>query len=341
MGKTIKTVHLLFYFIISLFFMETLLRIGTTGVFFSSGLLFSLIFSISIAIIFYSICSLFECKMSYILSSVLLCLSAVIFSSQLVYYKFFRTFYTLYSAGNGAQVFEFWKDILNNIFKSSIWIIVFLIPALINLAFGKKILYYKKANWNYGVLLLCCFIFSYLVSLAAVCLGGREQYSAYDLYFNNSNLIFSVDRLGLMTTMRLDLQRLAFGWSPSLEVSAPILPNSSSDIAVDDDLVKGAKDIFRNIYKEKVVEYNIMNIDFTQLISDEKNQVIKDMHKYFERVQPTEKNNYTGKYKGYNLIFITAESFSLMQFVRMLHQHYTKWFTRAIILQTFITLSGV
>nr|WP_239534029.1 LTA synthase family protein [Thalassobacillus pellis] len=34
------------------------------------------------------------------------------------------------------------------------------------------------------------------------------------------------------------------------------------------------------------------------------------MHRYFSNVEPTEKNNYTGKYKGYNLIFITAESFS-------------------------------
>jgi len=34
------------------------------------------------------------------------------------------------------------------------------------------------------------------------------------------------------------------------------------------------------------------------------------MHKYFESVQPTAKNKYTGIYKGYNLILITAESFS-------------------------------
>lgn len=310
MVKTPKAVYLLFYFIISLFFLETMLRISTTGIFFSSGLVYTLIFSMSIAIFFYFICSLFESKISYVLSIILLGLSVLIFSSQLIYYKFFRTFYTLYSVGNGAQVFEFRKDILNHIIKSSIWIILFLLPIVIILAFGKKILSFEKTNWHYKVLLICCFIFSYLVSFAAVCIGSREQYSAYDLYFNNSNITFSVNKLGLITTMRLDLQRLTFGWSPSLEVSIPVSPDSSPDITGNADLDKRAQYIFRNTNKEKVVEYNTMNIGFTQLISDEKNQVIKDMHKYFERILPTEKNNYTGKYKGYNLILITAESFS-------------------------------
>ena len=61
---------------------------------------------------------------------------------------------------------------------------------------------------------------------------------------------------------------------------------------------------------EKEIEYNVMDIDFSELNANESNQVIKDMHKYFESVQPTAKNKYTGKYKDYNLILITAESFS-------------------------------
>lgn len=34
------------------------------------------------------------------------------------------------------------------------------------------------------------------------------------------------------------------------------------------------------------------------------------MHEYFAKVDPSKKNEYTGKYKGKNLIFITAEGFS-------------------------------
>ena len=61
--------------------------------------------------------------------------------------------------------------------------------------------------------------------------------------------------------------------------------------------------------KDKPLEYNIMPIDFDKLISEENNEVIQNMHKYFKSIPPR-KNEYTGKYKGYNLIFITAEAFS-------------------------------
>ena len=44
-----------------------------------------------------------------------------------------------------------------------------------------------------------------------------------------------------------------------------------------------------------------MEIDFTQLIANESDDVIKEMHTYFESVEPTEKSQYTGKYEGYNL----------------------------------------
>ncbi|WP_242853167.1 LTA synthase family protein [Pseudobacteroides cellulosolvens] len=57
-------------------------------------------------------------------------------------------------------------------------------------------------------------------------------------------------------------------------------------------------------------EANILDIDFKSIISNEKNKTLLDMHKYFSSVVPTKKNEYTGIFKGYNLILITAEGFS-------------------------------
>jgi phosphoglycerol transferase MdoB-like AlkP superfamily enzyme len=55
---------------------------------------------------------------------------------------------------------------------------------------------------------------------------------------------------------------------------------------------------------------NVMEIDFKVLAEKEKNKTIKTLHNYFASVTPTNKNEYTGKFKGYNLIMITAEGFS-------------------------------
>jgi phosphoglycerol transferase MdoB-like AlkP superfamily enzyme len=106
-----------------------------------------------------------------------------------------------------------------------------------------------------------------------------------------------------MTTMRLDFERLIFGfWQnektsddvSAIEAFEPVMPTpepSPMQIA-------------------PVETYNTMNIDFKTLIANEKDQTLLDMHKYFDQVEPTKKNKYTGMFQGNNLILITAESFS-------------------------------
>ena len=57
-------------------------------------------------------------------------------------------------------------------------------------------------------------------------------------------------------------------------------------------------------------EPNVMDFDFAELAATEKNSRIAAIHKYVNTVVPTMKNEYTGLFKGKNLIIITAEAFS-------------------------------
>jgi len=53
-----------------------------------------------------------------------------------------------------------------------------------------------------------------------------------------------------------------------------------------------------------------MKIDFETLASQETDATIKALHEYFAGRTPTNQNKYTGMFKDYNLIQITAEGFS-------------------------------
>lgn len=55
---------------------------------------------------------------------------------------------------------------------------------------------------------------------------------------------------------------------------------------------------------------HVLDIDFASLAESAPNDTIRQMHSYFSTVTPTNRNEYTGMFKGYNLIFLTAESFS-------------------------------
>ncbi len=316
MSNKTKPFMLSLYFIVSIFFMETLLRLNTTGGIFYSAFFLTLLFSSSFALIFYIVCSFFKRKINCILSSLVLALIALIFSSQLVYYKFFKTFYTLYSAGNSAQIFQFWRDILTITFKNIFLIILFFIPSLLIIILRKNLFSSTKLNWQYRSIFAGGVIVFYLLGLSAVYAGSRDQNSAYDLYFNNSSPALSVEKLGLITTMRLDMQRLVMGWSPTLKdefLDIPVLSPSTGDknpSETEGTETSAPNSPNENTDKPKEIEYNVLNIDFDKLISEETDDVLKNMHQYFGKVQPTEKNDYTGRYKGYNLILITAEAFS-------------------------------
>lgn len=317
-----KDKYLLFYYILSLLFMEFILRMSVVENIFSSGLIFSIVFSIIIATLIYIVCSSFEDKTNYILTSVILGALGIVFSSQLIYFKFFRMFYTIYSFGNGSQVLEFWKDILSLLFQNILLIIMFFTPAILVMVLGQKFFSFKRTERSNKFSLMYLIIFLHIINLEAIYICGTEENSTYDLYFNNNYPLLSVEKLGLVTTMRLDLQRLIFGWSPSLEVSATSLSDSFDEEKPYSTEVTAptTTDIFATIVEideqivdremEEKVEYNTMDIDFDLLVSNEKEKTTRDMHEYFKNVKPTKKNEYTGKYKGYNLILITAEGFS-------------------------------
>ncbi len=54
----------------------------------------------------------------------------------------------------------------------------------------------------------------------------------------------------------------------------------------------------------------IMSADFSKLTKSTNNDELKSLYEYFDSEEPSYTNEYTGMFKGYNIIFITAESFS-------------------------------
>lgn len=294
--------------------MEILFRLLTNIDLLSSGFMRALLFTLSIAILFYLLSRLFKNFMSVIIASALLLLTSILYISQYLYFSTFRTFYSVYSASNHSQIADFQSDIINIIVQNVVWILLFIAPVLILLLIGKRYFLFGRIQYRPMVLSLLCIGIIQAAGIATMLLGEKGQHSAYDLYFQNRNHVLSTDRLGLMTTMRIDLQRHIFGWSPTLTVTAPPLPDLGEtideplrDIKNDASIVGGE---LMDRGKDKQLQYNVIDIDFEQLIVNEDDETIIELHRYFSNAQPTHKNEYTGQFEGYNLILITAESYA-------------------------------
>ena len=112
-----------------------------------------------------------------------------------------------------------------------------------------------------------------------------------------------VEQLGVVTMLRLDCKHSIFGVSDKAKLSQGELKELAE---YENEAAKKDKD-----KKEEIDDSpNVMELDLKKSMSDVPNDDVRWMSEYFQAVSPTRKNEYTGKFKDFNVIFITAEGFT-------------------------------
>lgn len=288
-----KKLDVLYFNIILLIFLEFIFKIFTLKEFFSWNTLYIIIFSIPIAILITLLETLFKKeKTNRIITAVITFLISFIFIAQFVHYMYYTSIFSIYSLFHGGQVLEFIGSIAKVILRNIIPIILLFLPNIIPLIKKIPITYEFKDTFNKGMLLLIA-IFVFMASLIIIELEPKNSYSARRLYYETHVPTLTASKFGLITTMRLDAKRTIFGFE---EIIAEVV-NKEPPVEIN---------------KETIIEYNVMDLNFGDLINNEKDKNIKSMHQYFNSINPTNKNKYTGMFKGKNLIVFVAEAFSPM-----------------------------
>jgi len=307
----LEGLNLLLFLFGAILFMELILRVNTEAIFFNAGLLYSVLFSGAASILIYLIAGLFKGSARTAVISAALIFLTLLFSSQLIYYKIFKTFYTVYSAGNGAQVLEFINDIFFAMGKNALWLLLLFLPLIVFAVLIKKsdASNYVSSWKERGMLALTLVIF-FGGALGGIHLGDKEVNSAYDMYYRNNYPVASVNQLGLMTSMRIDLQRTVFGFEP--ELAPPPLVEVPEEPEEPEETPSETPGEEETPVEETPVVYeeNVMDIDYEAIIGETASEDLKNMHIYYSTRKTTMQNEYTGRFKDYNLILITAEGYS-------------------------------
>ena len=290
------------YFIISLVYMELVFHIKE---FSNISAVFPMLFAIPVGLVLGEICNLVPEKAARILRYVLLSVFAVWFCVQIVYYHSFQSFLSLSLLGMGGDVFtNFFRAIILAIWECLIPIILTFLP-VIALPFVHKYIRPKtqrhipRSVFQFiGAILIFVFV---MVSLP---LGGTSAHSAYANFHNNWVLDLSMEKLGVLTTTGLDLKYFMFG---GLEIEGA----GEEDVPVDVEIPENDQPV--EVPETEENPYNVIEgLDFGALAETQKNKTVKKVMQYLDGLEPTKKNEYTGMFKDYNLILITAESFSPM-----------------------------
>ena len=278
-------IHL--WWIFYIIFLELVYRGFIIGNIFSVNTLIVILFSITFIVIFSTITTLFNEKVNRVLNIILVSALTLVTLAQIVYYNFYDSIFSFFSLTTGTgQVMQFWQMIIDVILRIWYIFVIILVPYILYLVFNKKF-NYKRPNKTIIISEVLAFILSFAGIFFVVKFDNKGIYSLRRLLFSTHAPMLTIDKTGLLTMESIDVYRYVFGFEEEIYIEEKEEP----------------------VIKEETKEYNIYNIDFDKLISETNDKNLISMHKYFKSVEPTEKNKYTGLFKGKNLIFITAEAF--------------------------------
>lgn len=283
-----KKINIFYWWLFWILFLEYIYRIFIIKDFLNINTLIVTVFSFIFITLFSFITNVFCEKANKIITVFLTIIITFFTLAQIVYYNFYNSIFSFYSLTTGTgQVLHFWSMIVEVIVR--IWYIfaLILIPVILFIIFNNKIFEYKR---NKGIILYT-FIIGLIVSMLSSYVlikeyGKGQLYSLNNLIYKTHAPMLTINKTGLLTMEVIDIYRYFFGFEENFDIKKGEVKNVS-----------------------KKIEYNKLDIDFDKLIEESNDETIKSMHEYFSSLTPSEKNKYTGMFKGKNLIFITAEAF--------------------------------
>ena len=282
---------------LAVLYMELVLRLLTGGDFFNIGLAFITAFSAAIGLLIFGVGAFFSPKTQRIISGVTLAVLGVLYATQIVYYSVFNNFLIVYSlkAGGADQIMTdgMLDNTLKAIYSGIPAVLLLAIPAVIVFTPLSRYLSFKRQPVIGRVIPLVSAAVVYAAAVVGIVLTPTLSAVQSGLFDTN----ISMNRFGLIHTEVLDIGYNIFGIEQELELEAE-----------KPELDEGTE-------KEPEIELpkyvpHTLDIDFEALKATETDKDLILMNEYFAAKEPTYTNDYTGMYKGYNLVMLVAEGFS-------------------------------
>lgn len=301
---------MLLFFPVTIFYMELVVRINTVGAPSFGQLVNIFMFSFSIGAVVSAIITLIKNRTALRITVIALTvIIAILLGSQMVYFNIFRNYYSIGDAGMaGGAIRQFYRQVFEGIKNCILYVILLLLPVILIIVFNKRITHYPTRKLPPILTYFCVSVMalSFILGSASVC-ADKEDYGAL-YYYKYPDTTLTANNLGLLTSTRLNLQKLIFG---GLEENIEGVRPGMDDVHIPFQSEGGSSEVPSGSgtdTPEPPIEYgyNVMEgLDFSKSDGN-----IGKMNEYFSALTPTKQNKYTGMFEGYNLVFITLEGFS-------------------------------
>jgi lipoteichoic acid synthase len=212
----------------------------------------------------------------------------------------------LSSAGTAAnnKLTDYMGAIISGIIMNLGGLFLIILPIIAILLIEKKrLLNFGRKGLLFPITMLALFIVFDILGILMLHLPWSGDITPKQLYYSDTDVDDQVEQLGVFTMLRLDVKHSLFGAKGADKTSAEDFNMMKEVLGGEEEKVSGKEE-------EVSIEPNSMDIDLEDLAKSSDNEDVQWLCEYFNSVTPTTKNQYTGIFKDYNVIFITAEGFT-------------------------------
>lgn len=275
-----------------------------------------IVFALSAGFFFSLIHAVLNGKAEKTVRIITLFLIWLIFAAESVGYLILQEYYPASSLGTAAEnrLYDYLDIIVSTVKQEIVYLIILFIPFIIGCVLPARDLISpkskksgKKRNSADGlkagkriVALICALIlmfgFHYLGKWMLNLDWGGGDLTPEKLYYMDENLELQEERLGLLTMLRLDIIHTLFPDTVAVpDISQiPEEAEPEPDEPIPDPVDRSP---------------HVMDVDLDSL-SESSNSKVAWLASYMNTVKPTKKNDYTGMFNGYNVVFLSLEAFS-------------------------------
>ena len=272
-----------------------------------------LVFGLAAGFLLSALTTPFPRPVNGILIRVFSLLLSLIYVVEVIAKKILQSYYPFSTLGlaAGNRLTDYSDVILSTVVSSIPVILVFFLPAILVCIFGGRFLGFKRYDIRFSALLLAAALVFHLLGLGVIHLPWKGDLTPRQLYHMDTNLDDQVEQLGLWTMLRLDLKHMIVPPKSDLDSDFSgldgLVDNSSAAASSADTSASSSTEEPGPVIDTSP---NVMDVDLAQVAETASNEDIQWLANYFNSVTPTKKNEYTGMFEGYNVIFLTMEGFS-------------------------------
>ena len=196
---------------------------------------------------------------------------------------------------------------------------------------------FERRRWWVNLICVGAVAVMYIATVMVMWAVDLDVYSPYKVYSQYTSVDLAVEKLGVIESFVVDVRENVTSGSDKGQISFAsagmdnaIDPlessgNSPADTTnADDDSNLGVtgKDLHSDSINEQATTEesttetpvdtspNVLDLDFDAINELSGSDAVSSLSEYFKSVTPTKKNEYTGMFEGYNVIWITAEGFT-------------------------------